>query len=226
MSHTKPNTNTVHSAAATLYVSKGGKLRTYNDIRIQWSRRKGLTTAESEAPLQASNGLLQKLQAQGGGSARTFKVDGLPKSRSVMAVFDSQMPKGSEPTHVLVRVVVKRTKCRVARVRAHNGSAAAFESIANPELFMAPVGSLLRVEFTDGRTAELTLGKQTTCRDVPDPLGDEWTVAATAPERRHLSQAQHAERGREKCIKRPGSRRGRHFRRADPRKKNGHTARH
>lgn len=213
MPNTQPNSNTVHSAAATLYISKGGKVRSFNDIRLQWRRRQGLTTAESEVAVEASNGLMQKLQGQGTGAARTFTLQGPPKNRSVKALFDSQMPKGSEPTHVLLRVVVKRKKCRVSFVRAHNGSAPAFEQIASPELFMAPIGSRVRVEFTDGLAAEVELGKQTTCRAVSNPLDAEWTVVATAPERRQLSQAQHAERGREKCIKRPGKNRGRHFRR-------------
>jgi hypothetical protein len=213
MPHPQSKNNTVHSAAATLYISKGGKIRSFNDIRLQWRRRQGLTTAESEVPVDASSGLLQKLRSQGTGAVRTFTLQGPPKNRSVRALFDGQVEKGSEPTHVLLRVVVKRRKCKVSLVRAHNGSAQAFEQIASPELFVAPIGSRVRVEFTNGLAAEVELGEQTTCRAVSNPLDAEWTVVATAPERRQLSQAQHAKRGQEKCIKRPGSRRGRHFRR-------------
>jgi hypothetical protein len=213
MPHQQPNKNKVHALATTLIVKPGGQFLTFPDIRLQWRpAKKGVTTAESFTPVGATPCLLKRLRSKGRTVATTFALNA-SKGQKVEALAKEQRPREDELTHVLLRVVIRTKQCSVARVRVHNGHAAAFEAIANPELFSAPIGSLVRVEFTDGRSAELTLGRETTCRVVPNPLDSEWTVTAVAPERNRLTQAEHAKRGQEKCIKRPGSRRGRHFRR-------------
>lgn len=220
MSHTKPNTTTVQARAATLLVKPGGQFLTFSDIRLQWRPSKQrVTTAEAYTPIGTTRCLLKRLQSQGTGVAAAFNLNGKPRRRDVEALAKEQRPQEHLLTHVLVRVVSRAKGCRLTRVRVHNGHAATFEEIATPELFLVGAGSLVRVEFSDGRSAELTLDEKPTCRVVPDPLDSEWTVTAVVPESNRLSQSEHAARGRQKALKKPGARRGRHFRRTDPRKK-------
>ena len=224
MPNTQLDTSTVQSFAATLLVKPGGQFLIFPDIRLQWRpKRQGVTTAESIAPVGATPKLLKKLRHQGTGVATTFTLSGDAKRRSVEAHAKEQRPEEDSVTHVLVRLVIRDKKRPLARVLVHNGTAQVFEEIASRELFAAPIGSRLRFELADGTAAELMLDRQTSCRKVSRSISDDWTVKVSAPPPRFTAE-QHAERGRGKSLEQPGSRRGRRFRRTDPRKKKAGVA--
>lgn len=212
MLNTQPNSNVVQSFAATLLVKPGGQFLVFPDIRLQWRpKRQGVTTAESVVPIGTTPKLLKKLRHQGTGVATTFSLSGDAKRRTVEAHAKEQRPRGDSVTHVLVRLVIRDKKRPLARVLVHNGAAQVFETVADRELFSAPIGSRLRFELADGSAAELELDERTVCRRASGATSDDWTVKVSTPAPR-LTAEQHAERGRQNGLHHP-SRRGRHFRR-------------